>query len=148
MMLKSFSGGEIREDLDYNTMGIDPDDKEWRGEGRKLHQTRYYLKDEVDAILEDKDKEIAHLRADVAWHERESSRKFLLKEENDRLHRTISYNKYRRCLDMVKWCRDYREGLSDDKMPWEKVHRLYVLYGKWMNRWRELAELFRRVLHV
>ena len=33
MMLKLFSGGEIHEDLDYNTMGIDPDDKEWRGEG-------------------------------------------------------------------------------------------------------------------
>ena len=145
MELKAISGREIREDIDYNTKGVDLEDKEWRKYGKELCDTLYYRKSEADQYI---------LELQVKLNQTEN----LLNKALDcisksnkhiqSLARKVCYNKYRRCLNMVKWCRDYREGLSDDKMPWEKVHRLYVLYGKWMNRWKELAELFKRVLHV
>ena len=49
--LKAISGNEIREDIDYNTRGVDPENKEWRNYGKELCETSYYLKSEVDAAI-------------------------------------------------------------------------------------------------
>lgn len=49
--LKAISGHEIREDIDYNTRGIDPEDKEWRNYGKELCDTLYYRKSEADKFL-------------------------------------------------------------------------------------------------
>lgn len=46
--LKAISGHEIREDIDYNTRGIDPEDKEWHNYGKELCDTLYYRKSEAD----------------------------------------------------------------------------------------------------
>lgn len=49
--LKAISGHEIREDIDYNTRGIDPEDKEWNNYGKELCETLYYRKSEADKLL-------------------------------------------------------------------------------------------------
>ena len=49
--LKAISGHEIREDIDYNTRGIDPEDKEWCKYGKELCDTLYYRKSETDKLL-------------------------------------------------------------------------------------------------
>mgnify|MGYP003431605349 CR=1 FL=1 len=49
--LKAISGHEIREDIDYNTRGIDPEDKEWHNYGKELCDTLYYRKSEADKLL-------------------------------------------------------------------------------------------------
>lgn len=51
--LKAISGHEIREDIDYNTRGVDHDDKEWRNYGKELCETLYYRKFEVDKMITD-----------------------------------------------------------------------------------------------
>ena len=55
--LKTISGKEIREELDYNTIGVDPDDKEFNG--LELAETQYYIKSEADKV-------IAKLKADYS----------------------------------------------------------------------------------
>ena len=37
--LKAISGYEIREDIDYNTRGVDSEDEEWRKYGKELCDT-------------------------------------------------------------------------------------------------------------
>lgn len=65
--LKAISGNEIREDIDYNTRGIDPEDKEWRTYGKELCDTLYYRKSEADKVIADKDKEIAKLERQIEF---------------------------------------------------------------------------------
>lgn len=49
--LKAISGHEIREDIDYNTRGVDPEDKEWHNYGKELCDTLYYRKSEADKVI-------------------------------------------------------------------------------------------------
>ena len=49
--LKAISGNEIRDDIDYNTRGIDPEDKEWCEYGMELCNTMYYIKSEADRYI-------------------------------------------------------------------------------------------------
>lgn len=63
--LKAISGHEIREDIDYNTRGIDPEDKEWHNYGKELCDTLYYRKSEADKVIAEKDKEIAKLKQEI-----------------------------------------------------------------------------------
>lgn len=65
---------------------------------------------------------------------------FVLTEDAEK---AIRRHKLRRCQDMVKYCYAYRESLNDDKMDWEKCHRLYLLYTKWIDKWKQLAEQFK-----
>ena len=51
--LKAISGLEIREDIDYNTRGVDPENKEWRNYGKELCNTLYYRKYEADKVIAD-----------------------------------------------------------------------------------------------
>lgn len=51
--LKAISGNEIREDIDYNTRGIDPENKEWCNYGKELCDTLYYRKSEADKVIEE-----------------------------------------------------------------------------------------------
>lgn len=51
--LKAISGHEIREDIDYNTRGVDPENKEWRNYGKELCDTLYYRKSEADKVIAD-----------------------------------------------------------------------------------------------
>ena len=65
---------------------------------------------------------------------------FVLAEDAEK---AIRRHKFRRCQDMVKYCYAYRESLNDDKMDWEKCHRLYLLYTKLIEKWKKLAEQFK-----
>jgi hypothetical protein len=51
--LKAISGHEIREDIDYNTRGIDPENKEWCNYGKELCDTLYYRKSEADEAIDE-----------------------------------------------------------------------------------------------
>ena len=65
--LKAISGHEIREDIDYNTRGVDPEDKDWRKYGKELCDTLYYRKSEADKVIAEKDKVIAELKEERRW---------------------------------------------------------------------------------
>lgn len=65
--LKAISGHEIREDIDYNTRGVDPEDKEWHKYGKELCYTMYYRKSEADKVIAEKDKVIAELKEERRW---------------------------------------------------------------------------------
>lgn len=68
--LKAISGNEIREDIDYNTKGIDFEDKEWRKYGKELCDTLYYRKSEADKVIADLEeshkKEVGQLLIEIA----------------------------------------------------------------------------------
>lgn len=134
--LKAISGHEIREDIDYNTRGIDPEDKEWHNYGKELCDTLYYHKSEADKVIAEKDAEIARLKAIRKVHVEaiESMGAGLLQDEDK-----IRHSKYKRCLAMAKWCDSenytacwYHE--NSERCEWTE---------KWHKRWLELAERFK-----
>ena len=143
MDLKAISGREIREDIDYNTKGVDPEDKEWYNYGKELCDTLYYRKSEVDDYITLL-KEQSHQHYERWFNLNKQYEGWLGKVQRcESAESQLRYNKYRRCIDMAKWCKAYKNGLSDDKMEWEQVHRLYLHYDKWMNRWLKIAEQFK-----
>ena len=145
MNLKAISGREICEDIDYNTRGVDPEDKEWCKYGKELCDTLYYRKSEADPYISEL--QVKQNQTDNLLNKALDC----ISKSNKHIHslaRKVCYYKYRRCIDMAKWCKAYKNGLSDDKMEWKQVHRLYLHYDKWMHRWYALAEQFKWVLHV
>ena len=68
--LKAISGNEIREDIDYNTRGVDPEDKECRNYGKELCDILYYRKAEADKVIADLEenhkKEVGQLLMEIA----------------------------------------------------------------------------------
>lgn len=104
-----------------------------------------YKVSEVDAVLAEKDKEIAELKARIQLDDDEMAGFLQLEEECgggdlgkyiDKLRSEIRHQKYKRCLAMAKWC-EYR---------WTDIATQYyksVLYRKWQLRWLELAEKFK-----
>ena len=94
-----------------------------------------YLKSEADKVIEEKDAEIARLKAIRKVHVEaiESMGAGLLQDEEENRH-----SKYRRCLAMAKWCRRNRLHASVCG-PVEKID----FFEKWRKRWLELAEKFK-----
>ena len=55
----------------------------------------------------------------------------------------IRHQKYKRCMAMAKYCRTYANNVSDEKFSGDEFHRQVVLYYKWAERWKEIAEQFK-----
>ena len=127
--LKAISGNEIRDDIDYNTRGIDPEDKEWCEYGMELCNTMYYIKSEADRYIA----------------ELQSANQL----EIDEWYNKLMHQKYKRCVAMAKWCEakvynirrkplcdmDDHEGWQHDDEFWQR----------WHNRWLELAEHYKEM---
>ncbi len=130
--LKAISGHEIREDIDYNTRGIDPENKEWRNYGKELCDTLYYLKSEADKVIAEKDKNIAELEERIADGDKDFE---MADHQNERLLKIVRHNKYKRCLDMGKYWLAVSYQCVDDK------HRQQA--NRHRKKWLKLAEKFK-----
>lgn len=132
--LKAISGNEIRDDIDYNTRGVDAEDKEWRKYGKELCDTLYYRKSEADKVIAEKDAEIARLKDIRKVHVEaiESMGAGLLQDDYE-----IRHQKYKRCLAMAKWCDDAARLAT-----WDTDYHRCGWYNKWMRRWLKIAEQF------
>jgi len=126
--LKAISGLEIREDIEYNTRGIDPEDKEWCNYGKELCDTLYYRKFEADKV-------IAELKADYKEACGRLQTANLIKDEQLAATR---HNKYKRCLAMAKMCDALVEWYCDNAFYKKEQWAL-----QWHRRWLELAEKFK-----
>lgn len=130
--LKAISGHEIREDIDYNTRGIDPENKEWCNYGKELCDTLYYRKSEADEVIAEKDKEIADL---VEKNKRLARKDLIMASETIKdVFKELRHQKFKRCLAMAKWC--LREYLNCYK------HKI-TFWLKWRKRWLKIAEQFK-----
>ena len=121
---------------------------------------KYYYKKEVDSVLAEKDKVIAELENNLSEIQSQNRQ---LEDDNDSLLQQnrelcqalqVMYSKeaydkqkYKRCLAMAKWCESEENRLEaispifdTDKEYWEYNSDYW---GKWHNRWRELAEKFK-----
>lgn len=92
-----------------------------------------YPKAEVDAVLAEKDKQIAELK-DKLKHKSEEYANTCRFYENE-----LSRQKYKRCLAMAKWCECKRIDAADYRIPRKK----WEFYDKWQKRWLALAEKFK-----
>ena len=100
--------------------------------------TKIYIKDEVDAVLAEKDAEIARLKAICKVHIEaiESMEAGLLQNDEE-----IRHHKYKRCLAMARWCASRSASWCLDPAD-EQLHKS-DFYDKWKKRWLELAEKFK-----
>ena len=123
--LKAISGNEIRDDIDYNTRGIDPEDKEWCEYGMELCNTMYYIKSEADRYIA----------------ELQSANQL----EIDEWYNKLMHQKYKRCVAMAKWCHSM---WSANIFIHEGSDRVSHHYMRWEHRWLELAEKFKEASDV
>lgn len=145
--LKAISGHEIREDIDYNTRGIDPEDKEWRKYGKELCDTLYYRKSEADKVitnLEEKHKtEVKELLCLIRDKENNFNRAF------DSEEKEIRHQKYRRCLlrsviaemNAVHF-KDLFYDAGSEVLA-DEYNKQITIHYKWQKRWLKLAEKFK-----
>lgn len=117
--LKAISSGEIYYIIEYECSCITDD--------------LYYPKSEADKVIEEKDAEIARLKAIRKVHVEaiESMGAGLLQDEEEKRH-----SKYKRCLAMAKLCH------------WKAAIFIYKkekndFYWRWYDRWKALAEKFK-----
>ena len=143
--LKAISGNEIREDIDYNTRGVDPEDKECRNYGKELCDILYYRKAEADKVIADLEEshktEVKELLCLIRDKENNFNRAF------DSEEKELRHQKHKRCLDKAKLCESEEKRLEaiapifdTDKECWEYNSDYW---NKWCQRWLELAEKFK-----
>lgn len=91
-----------------------------------------YLKEKVDAIIAEKDAEIAELKAQV--HDYAQG----LYVMQARAEKEARHHKYKRCLAMAEACRHkrWRGGIGEEGYNYARATRH-------MNMWLELAEKFK-----
>lgn len=107
-----------------------------------LPEEKVYLKSEADKVIEEKDAEIARLKAIRKVHVEaiESMGAGLLQDEEKARH-----HKYKRCLAMADACRgnflvaEHMIEKEPKNLMWHKRHKHY---GRWMMLWRCFAEEF------
>lgn len=101
----------------------------------------YYLKSEADKVIEEKDAEIARLKAIRKVHVEaiESMGAGLLQDEEENRH-----SKYKRCLVMARWCeeRSARYDLLQERTGFDWSREI-GFYFKWQQRWLMIAEQFK-----
>lgn len=98
-------------------------------------RTARSIANEVDAVLAEKDAEIARLKAIRKVHvEAIGSMEAGLQQDEEE----IRHHKYKRCLAMAEWC-DAEADVADADGDYEDMR----LYQKWHERWLELAEKFK-----
>lgn len=112
----------------------------------------FYHKSEVDAILAEKDKEIAELKEQV--QEERSAKvnyKISANDLSDGLkdaYEEIKHHKYKRCLKTARWCftkSNYHFVLAQHGEDTKENNRRSILYSKWHKRWLKIAEKFKEV---
>lgn len=141
--LKAISGHEIREDIDYNTRGIDPEDKEWCKYGKELCDTMYYLKSEADKVIADLEEshkkeverllmKIAELKADYREACGRLQTANLIKDEQ---LAAVRHHKYKRCIDKANYWVAISYHCVDDKHRQRAEKRHY--------KWLKIAEQFK-----
>lgn len=102
-----------------------------------------YDADEVDAVLAEKDKEIAELKES---HKNEVKQLLILNSEQanaanrlrDSMEQVIYHQKYKRCLWLARWC--VQMMVFNSKYGTDKK---WHIFKKWHKRWLELAEKFK-----
>ena len=88
---------------------------------------KFYIKSETDKVIAEPENRID---GDKGFN--------IAIDQNERLLKIVSYQKYKRCLAMAKWCDDVARLATCDT----DYHRC-GWYNKWMQRWLELAEKFK-----
>ena len=147
--LKAISGHEIREDIDYNTRGVDSEDKEWRKYGKELCDTLYYRKSEADKVIAEKDKQIEELK-----HQRDGAfglaNSGLTLEDLTKLARKeIDRQKCNRCLlrsVIAEMNATHFKALFYDagsEALADEYNKQITIHYKWQKRWLELAKKFK-----
>ena len=112
-----------------------------------------YLKSEADAVIAEKDKEIAELKERVS--EERSAKvnyKISANDLSDGLkeaYEEIKHHKYKRCLDKAGLCESKEKRLDaiaplfdTDKECWEYNSDYWP---KWQEHWLKIAEQFKEV---
>lgn len=97
----------------------------------------YYLKSEVDKVI-----------ADLVEKNKRLARKDIIMASNaiKEVYSELYYNKYKRCLNMAKWCftkSNYHFVLARHGEDIKENNRRSILYSKWRNRWLGIAEKFK-----
>ena len=160
--LKAISGLEIREDIDYNTRGVDLEDKEWRKYGKELCDTLYYRKSEADKVIADLEEshkmeveqllmEIVKLKGDYKEACDRLQTANLIKDEQIAATR---HSKRKRCLAMRNMCRYAQYSYSylmdnesckirPNNIDFRRYNKKYHFYLRWRKRWLELANKFK-----
>lgn len=107
----------------------------------------YYLKSEADAVIAEKDKEIADL---IEKNKRLAHKDIIMASETIKdVFKELRHQKYKRCLDKAKWCYSMDCRMLDEasdngtffKESW--CWKRASWYGKWKRKWLELAEQFK-----
>ena len=95
-----------------------------------------YSKSEADAVIAEKDKEIAELEERIADDDKDFE---MANSQNERLLKIVRHHKYKRCLAMARWFKIMSILAADYRVPREK----WNFYEKWHKRWLELSEKFK-----
>lgn len=142
--LKAISGNEIREDIDYNTRGIDPENKEWCNYGKELCDTLYYLKSEADKVIAEKNKEIAELKdqykdMDVTHtvHIAKMNAK-LEEQESDIVEKDTEIRRLKRAL--YKACSNWARSERYTEATWHGDEHREELWAEVQDKCRAKAE--------
>ena len=100
----------------------------------------YYLKSEADKV-------IAELKNEVETQKRLRDMALASVPNALKVMKIIQHQKYKRCLAMARWCASEENRLEaispifdTDKEYWEYNSDYW---GKWHNRWLEIAEKFK-----
>lgn len=99
-------------------------------EDLRLHEV--YSKSEADAVIAEKDKEIAELEERIADGDKDFE---MANSQNERLLKIVLYQKYKRCVAMAQVL-EHVCPITNRKAKWR---------DKWHKRWLELAEKFKEV---
>ena len=101
-----------------------------------------YSRDEWAKACNQKDKEIAELNARIADGDKDFE---MANNQNERLLKIVRHQKYKRCLDKVKWCftkSNYHFVLARHGEDAKENNRRSILYSKWRKRWLKIAKKF------
>ena len=108
----------------------------------------YSLKSEADKVIEEKDKEIQRLE-NLCESYRIDCDNLAIREANackeiERDNKQIRRQKYKRCLNMVKWCKYWANYWKCCEPP---DCSLFIAkakyYRKWQKRWLKIAKQFK-----
>lgn len=107
-----------------------------------------YLKSEADKVIADKDKTIAEL---IQKNERLANKDLIMASETIKgVFNELNQQKYKRCLDKAKWCKDKIDAIKNGYIvcgimttcPPECNPKI-SFYKKWHTRWLKTAEKFK-----
>lgn len=96
---------------------------------------KFYLKSEVDKVIQEKDAKILALDAEVLKQKHHAS---LFFDERNYAETQLRHANYKRCMAMAMWCESEMNYWYDSTMR-EQCPR-FKFYEKWYKRWLELAE--------